>query len=243
MKGFLSYQFSPEKQFWNWLVLVSFGHVYPKIFLMRKTLLLILSLSFFSFALIAQKKTNAAKSNPANKTSNIAQPLQKSKTTKVARPAQSVKGNKVIQSGKFTVVSVISADRLIRLNHRQEAVKSIVVLKNESHLLPLNRLDTLKILVLSTVQDSVVPKFIDRYVKTDYLTLHPGMNAGKIRYLLPRPEAYNLIVLAACEGSSSAVGILSFKEMEEMISGAFSPQARMIFLLLGRMMTLNSLRR
>ncbi|MEI7420956.1 MAG: serine hydrolase [Prolixibacteraceae bacterium] len=200
---------------------------------MRKTLLLILSLSFLSFALIAQKKTNTAKSIPATRTSKTTQLQQKSKTTKVAQSPQTIKGAKVIQSGKFTAVSIISADRQIRLNQRHEATQSIVVLKNESHLLPLNRLDTLKILVLSTVKESAVPQLMNRYLKTDHFTLLPGMNAGKVRYLLDKPETYNLIVLAAGEGTSSTAGIRSFKEMEEMISGVFSPHTRMIFLLFG----------
>lgn len=200
---------------------------------MRKTLLLILSLSFMSFALIAQKKTSATKSNPAARTSKTSQPPQKAKATKIAQPSQSIKGTKVNQSGKFMPVSVISADRLNRLNQREEAYKSIVVLKNESHLLPLNGLDTLKILVLSITKESVVPQFIDRYVKIDHLMLHPEMNAGKVRYALAKPESYNLIILTAGENTSSAIGIRSFKEMEEMISGVFSPHARMIFLLFG----------
>ena len=200
---------------------------------MRKTLLLILSLSFLSFALIAQKNTSAAKSYPTAKNSKIAQPPQKTKSTKAAQSPQSIKGTRVIQPGKLKAVSVISAGRLNRLNQREEAYKSIVVLKNESHLLPLNRLDTLKILVISVGQESVVPQFIDRYIVTDHLTLHPEMNAGKVRYTLAKPESYNLIILAAGEGISSTSGILSFKEVEEMLAGVFSPHARMIFLLFG----------
>ncbi|HEY5510617.1 MAG TPA: serine hydrolase [Prolixibacteraceae bacterium] len=189
---------------------------------MHKTLLLILSLSMLSFSLFAQKKSRMTK--PAS-------------ATKTVRSVQPVKVTKSPQSARTTPVSVISAGRLIRLNQRELAYKSIVVLKNESHLLPLNRLDTLKILVICMGQDSVLPQFIDRYVKTDHLTLHPDMNAGKIRYILAKPESYNMIILAVSEknhdSNSSGANFRSLKEMEEMISGVFSPGTKMMLMLFG----------
>ena len=190
---------------------------------MNKTLLLILSLAILSLSLFAQQKSRAVKPAPSSNPVRSAQP----------------KAGKASQPARTTSVSVISAGRLNRLNQRELAYKSIVVLKNESHLLPINRLDTLKILVLSNGigLESVLPQFVDRYVKTDHLTLLPDMNAGKIRYILAKPESYNLVILAVGEkvhdGNSSGANSRSLKEMEEMISGVFLPGTKMILMLFG----------
>ena len=199
---------------------------------MHKTLLLILFLFFLSFSVPAQKRSRTVKPAPGAKTARSAQPV------KATQPAQSLKTAKPAQSSENGSVSVISAGRLIRLSQREQAYKSIVVLKNESHLLPLGRLDTLKILVLSIGmgKESALPQFIGRYVKIDHLTLHPDMNAGKIRYILAKPETYNLIILVAGEmdqDSSSGSEILTAKKMGEMISGVFSSHAKMVFMLFG----------
>lgn len=202
---------------------------------MRKKLFLILPLIILSFVIVAQKKTNTSKSDPAAKAVRPVPQTQKSKTA--AQPSRTNKPVRIVPTGKTAAVSVISAERLIRLNQREEAGKSLVVIKNEANLLPLNRLDTLKILVISNGKESAVPQLIDRYVKTDHLILSQDMNAGKIRYTLSKPELYNLIVLTCSEmhsnSTSSPGNLRSVREMEAMISGVFSPLTRIVFLLFG----------
>ncbi len=187
---------------------------------MSKKLLLIFSLFLLSVFLFGQKKHNPAR---------------------VAKVAHSVKNNTHLR---------ISTERTLRLTQREEAQKSLVVLKNSSHLLPLTRLDTLKILVISSGMGKVnpMPDFIDRYVKADHLTIDLNEQPETI-HRLKKSAFYNLVVIAIGEQNvptsdrqvntnlpdniSSELEERYLAEEERLLLGEFGAEAKAVFLLYG----------
>ncbi|MCK9413785.1 MAG: serine hydrolase [Prolixibacteraceae bacterium] len=142
---------------------------------MSKKIFLLLFCSFFAIAVSAQKR---------------------GKTVKVSHTAHPVK----ILSSR-----VITPLRTLRFLRREEAKNSLVVLKNSGQLLPLNRLDTLKILIVNIgfAEGEVISPWMNRYTKTDHLTLDPYNKPGSVRTLQSISGRYNLIVYAVgdqCEG-------------------------------------------
>ena len=117
------------------------------------------------------------------------------------KKGHSVKTVRVLHPAGITASTQIPESRSLRLHQREEAQKSLVVLKNSSHLLPLSRLDTLKILVISIgmVEEDMMPLMINRYVKADHLTLDPKSKPESIRRYLSKSAYYNLVILAIGE--------------------------------------------
>jgi len=138
---------------------------------MFNKLLLIFSFSLLSVGLLGQKK---------------------------GHPAKAVR---VLHPAGITASTQIPASRNLRLIQREGAKKSLVVLKNSSHLLPLSRLDTLKILVISIGmgEENLMPLMINRYVKAAQLTLDPKSKPESIRQYLSKSAYYNLVILAIGE--------------------------------------------
>ncbi len=102
----------------------------------------------------------------------------------------------------------ISPERKLRLAQREEAKKSLVVLKNTRQLLPLCRLDTLKIVVVSMGmrEDNPMSKLIGRFIKADYLTIGPKAKMESIRLKLQDSVRYNLVIFAIGEQNIRATG-------------------------------------
>jgi CubicO group peptidase (beta-lactamase class C family) len=89
-------------------------------------------------------------------------------------------------------------ERTDRLAQREGAMQSLVVLKNKGHILPLGRIDTLKILLVSVGLSDAngMAKMINRYVKTERLTIDPKGNPESIKRALSKIVNYNLVILA-----------------------------------------------
>jgi len=138
---------------------------------MLNKLLLFLFFTLLSAALLAQKKS---------------------------KPVQPV--HKVRPAGVYAA-SVLSAERKLRLTRREEAIKSIVLLKNESHLLPLGRLDTLKVLVVGIEMGNVNPftPSVGRFIQADYLTIQAKAKVEPILRQLSKSDVYNLVIFAIGE--------------------------------------------
>jgi len=123
---------------------------------------------------------------------------------KKSKPVQPV--HKVRPVGVYAA-SVLSADRKLRLTRREEAVKSIVLLKNDSHLLPLGRLDTLKVLVVGVEIGNVnpFPPLIGRFIKADYLTIQAKGKGEPIFQVESKSDVYNLVIFAIGEKNSGLI--------------------------------------
>ncbi len=166
-------------------------------------------------------------------------------------PAKIVHPVHTVPRVKVASASIISPERKLRLNGRIVAQKSLVVLKNDSHLLPLGRLDTLKILVVSIGmgKDNPMPQLTGRYIKADYLTFPSNAKLESIRQNLPKSKFYNLVVLAISEqnngtkaqegqgisGESSSAELeqRSLAEEEKLLMGGFAAGTKTIYMLFG----------
>jgi beta-N-acetylhexosaminidase len=185
-------------------------------------LLTILSCLLFSVTLSAQKKAKS------------------SRVVHAAHPA------------RVASVPVISGVRQLRLDRREDAQKSLVVLRNEAQLLPLSRLDTLKVLVVSIGMGKVnpMPRLIGRYIKADYLAFPANARLESIRSELSKEASCNLVILAIAEENSGGLTSAeqgnpaekssrgsdgrSLPEEEKLLLGDFAGGTKTIYLLYGR---------
>lgn len=150
---------------------------------MSNKLLLAFAVLFLSVSLSAQKKT------------------KQSKAIHTLHPVHTVQTLHPVHRVAVASVSVVSPERRIRLEQRLEARKSVVVLRNESQLLPLGRLDTLKTMVIciGMGKTNPMPQLIGRYIKADFLTVQPGTKPENIHRNFPKSGSYNLIVAILAE--------------------------------------------
>jgi beta-N-acetylhexosaminidase len=135
---------------------------------MTKNILLLFCSFFLVFTLQAQKKGNP------KKVVNVSHTVRKVPPVKFPK------------------------ERTDRLAQREGAMQSLVVLKNKGHILPLGRIDTLKILLVSVGLSDAngMAKMISRYVKTERLTIDPKGNPESIKRALSKIVNYNLVILA-----------------------------------------------
>ena len=153
--------------------------------------------------------------------------------------------------------SQISAGRILRLNQRIEAQNSLILLKNSDHLIPLGRLDTLRILVvgMGLGQDQVMAEMIGRYIKADYLTIDPNAKPELISRYLPKSTAYNLVIIAVgdkyegratnerkidlADDISSGAPVHSMAEAEKRLLSELPAHTRIVWMLYGSQRFLN----
>jgi CubicO group peptidase (beta-lactamase class C family) len=91
-----------------------------------------------------------------------------------------------------------SPEREGRLNRRNQAYRSLVVLKNNGQLLPLGRLDTIRALVVSVGmgEENQLPQLAARYFKSDYRTVNSLAEFEKFNQNNFVSNNYNLVILA-----------------------------------------------
>lgn len=95
-------------------------------------------------------------------------------------------------------VGNLSASRLARLEQRKMASQSLVVLRNEHQLLPLARLDTLRILLvaLGNLDGSTLSKLAERYAVVDLLSIRRGEKPIDMQQGLSKSPFFNLVIFA-----------------------------------------------
>jgi len=84
----------------------------------------------------------------------------------------------------------------VELQKRRQIEASMTLLENRNHLIPLDRLDTLKIAALS-VGDSIPTEFqhmLANYMKVDFYNLPEQFSAKKLAELTTRLKKYNLVI-------------------------------------------------
>jgi beta-N-acetylhexosaminidase len=228
-----------------------------KLLLMYKKILLIFSFILISAALFGQKKVISAKegatAHPAKATS-VNQPAKKTTSQQPAKKTtvkQSLKVTPIPRSVKVSGVTQISQARSFRLIQREYAQKSVAVLKNYNHFVPLSRLDTIKMLVVSIGMGNAnpMPQFIGRYIKADYLTIASNTKLASIRQNLSKSAFYNTVILVVGEqisnlvtvrqkenlrgDNSLGVEVQSLSETEKLLFGDFAPGTKMVYMLFG----------
>jgi CubicO group peptidase (beta-lactamase class C family) len=169
---------------------------------------------------------------------------------KKSKPVQPVHA---VRSTGVPAVTVLSAERKLRLTRREEALKSIVLLKNEAHLLPLGRLDTLRILVVGIDIGKVnpFPQLIGRFIKADYLYFHANTKADPLVRNLTKSHGYNLVIFAigevnrstTTEGQTSKENLSDvseaesqeryLKQVERILPGSLTAGTKTVLMLFG----------
>ena len=83
-----------------------------------------------------------------------------------------------------------------RMTLRNVAQQSLTVLQNEAHLLPLRRLDTLKIATVSIGRGNITPfqLSLERYTSTDNYFISKEADGGSIKKLMINLKKYNLVI-------------------------------------------------
>jgi len=188
---------------------------------MVKRLLLLLCVILLTTSLFAQKRSNK---------------------TKITRTTPVLAG---------TTKMKISAERELRLNQRQESKRSLVVLKNQSALLPLNRLDTLNVLVITDGMGAECPlsSLVNRYKKSDHLFIDQKENPESLGKKLSACKKYNLVVIAIGDKKDTGISGKSASDLagenfsdpqgkalaqeEQLILGQISPETKMIWMFFG----------
>jgi len=230
---------------------------------MFKKILLLILFSFWLIPLSAQQKVAPVKSaqTPVKSVNTPAKSVKapvksvKAPVKSVKTPAKSVKVQpkpvKVAAKSTVTTPKGISAARAFRLEQRMEAQKSLVVLRNDAGLLPLGRLDTLKILVVTAGlgEENKMYPMVGRYTNAEYLNVDLNAKPGSIRRQLAKYTGFNLIILAigeqaakenSMEGNLNRVDELatteevqSLTDQEQMLMGEFSSGIKTVCLLFG----------
>lgn len=82
------------------------------------------------------------------------------------------------------------------LTKRQLFEKSLTVIENKNNILPIQRLDTLKIASLAIGSEQIVPfqKMLDNYTLVDHFNLSKNPSEAEITKLLNQLKPYNLII-------------------------------------------------
>lgn len=224
---------------------------------MSKKILLILSFILMCAALFGQKKVISGKEGTAvlpATTNSVKQPVKKTAVQHLKKKTtvkQSSKVTPIPRSVKVSGISQISQERSLRLINREYAQKTVVVLKNNNHFVPLCKLDTLKMLVVSVGMgiDNPMPQLIGRYIKADYLTIPSNAKLGSIRQNSSKSASYNTVILVIGEQisnlgmirqkdnlggeSSSDVDIQLLAETEKLLPGYLTPGTKTINMLFG----------
>lgn len=238
---------------------------------MNKYIFFLLVIMVLSVPIFGQNKANPTKSSTTSKAATTKAVPTKAVSAKATTKATSTKSgtthgktskaatskgkaSKVISkvpSAKIIGVSRISSERNSRLIQRYKAQNSLVVLKNSNHLLPLNRLDTLKIIVVSIGmgEENPMPQVIGRYIKADYLNIAPNTLLEDIHKKLPKSAFYNLVILAVneqnskmiarqiddniTENNSSGIEVQMLKVVENLLPGDFAKGTKAVYMLFG----------
>ncbi len=219
-------------------------------------LLLLFTAPMFGQKNVSTTKSTTTKSaitkSASTKISSTKANATKRKTVKaVPLKAKAVRVISKIPAAKISSVSYISPERNNRLVQRDQAKNSLVILKNNSHLLPLNRLDTLKIIVVSIGMGEVnpMPQMISRYIKADYLNIAPNAKIESIHKQIPKSAFYNLLIFAINEKNSKKIakqinenrsesnsyGVEEqlMLEVENLLPGDFARGTKVVYMLFG----------
>jgi CubicO group peptidase (beta-lactamase class C family) len=107
----------------------------------------------------------------------------------------------------------------IELNKRRQIEASLTLLENKNNLIPLNRLDTLRVAALSVgeTNPSEFQQMLANYMKVDFFNLPVSFQSSELGELKQRLTGYNLIVAGIHEGitSSELLNLMNYLSQEK----------------------------
>ncbi len=98
---------------------------------------------------------------------------------------------------------------------RLQTEASITLLENQQNLLPLKRLDTLKIVSISVGENTITPfqQMLGNYSRVDHFNLPDNFSDNQLNTLIKKLTPYNLLILGAHSADKGYISILkSFRK-------------------------------
>src|SRR5659263_271287 len=130
-----------------------------------------------------------------------------------------------------------------RMTLRNVAQQSLTVLKNANNLLPLHRLDTLKIATISIGRGSVTPfqQSLKRYTKMDHFSISKDADDVEIRKVIATLMKYNLVIAAVNNLGNFASSKYRITNTQQKVVREVVANCNSIIVVIGNPYTLNYL--
>jgi len=130
-----------------------------------------------------------------------------------------------------------------RMTLRDVAQQSLTVLRNTDQLLPLRRLDTLKIASLSIGRDIVTPfqQSLGRYTKMDHFSISKDADDGAIKKLMIQLKKYNLVIAAVNNLGNFILSNYRITNTQKKVVQQVATNGKSVIVVLGNPYVLNYL--
>lgn len=130
-----------------------------------------------------------------------------------------------------------------RMTLRNVAQQSLTVLKNANNLLPLHRLDTLKIATLSIGRGSVTPfqQSLKRYTKMDHFSISKDADDVEVRNLMAKLMKYNLVIAAVNNMGNFVSSKYRITNTQQKVVRQVATNCKSVIVVMGNPYTLNYL--
>jgi len=152
--------------------------------------------------------------------------------------------NKVVPLEKKNLYNDLSQSAY-RMTLRNVAQQSLTLLRNTDQLLPLRRLDTLKIATLS-IGRAMVTEFqrsLGRYTKTDHFFLSKDANDEAINKLMIQLKKYNLVIAAVNNLGNFVSSKYRVTDTQQKVVQQVTEQGKCVVVVFGNPYVLNYLDR
>jgi beta-glucosidase-like glycosyl hydrolase/CubicO group peptidase (beta-lactamase class C family) len=128
-----------------------------------------------------------------------------------------------------------------RMTLRNVAEQSLTVLKNAKDLLPLRRLDTLKIATLSIGRGNVTAfqQSLGKYTHTDHFFIAKDGDEGEIKKLITQLKKYNLVIAAVNNLGNFVSSNYRITDTEQKVIKQVAANCKSIFVIFGNPYVLN----
>ena len=128
-----------------------------------------------------------------------------------------------------------------RMTLRNVAQQSLTVLRNENQLLPLQRLDTLKIATVSIGRGSVTEfqRSAARYTKMDHFYISKDANDEAVKKLMSQLKKYNLVIAAVNNTGNFVSSNYRITTTQQKAVQQVATHCRSVFVVFGNPYTLN----
>ena len=130
-----------------------------------------------------------------------------------------------------------------RMTLRNAVQKSLTVLQNKNGLMPLRRLDTLKIACVSIGSGTVTPfqTSLGRYTEITNFNIKRDAGAETIRKMLSQLKKFNLVIAGLNNLGSKVTNNFNLSDSQASLIKQISEQCKSIFVIFGNPYVLNSL--
>jgi len=130
-----------------------------------------------------------------------------------------------------------------RMTMRNVAQQSLTVLQNANNLLPLRRLDTLKIATLSIGRGNTTPfQFsLERYTRMDHFAISKDAEPGAVKKLILQLKGYNLVIAELDNLGNFVSSDYRITEIQQKVTQQVANIGNSVFVLFGNPYVLNYL--